>query len=87
VELDGGQHAVRAQADAARTRRIELEGYRLIRFWNNEVLGNIDGVLHEIAKALTFSPPARGRGRGGVAAQERVVEGFTPNPSRTREGR
>src|SRR5262245_8649857 len=41
VELDGGQHA--PELDASRTARLEALGYRVIRFWNNEVLGNVDG--------------------------------------------
>ena len=42
IEVDGGQHAT--ENDAPRSAIIEAEGYRVIRFWNNEVLGNPDGV-------------------------------------------
>jgi very-short-patch-repair endonuclease len=55
VELDGGQHADSAR-DASRTAFLEAEGYRVIRFWNNEVLGNVDGVLTVIAQALKAEP-------------------------------
>jgi very-short-patch-repair endonuclease len=58
IEVDGGQHADAADYDTRRTRFIESEGYRVIRFWNNEVLGNIDGVLQVIAGALS---PNQGR--------------------------
>ena len=58
IELDGGQHDEQRQADARRTRSIQASGYRVLRFWNNEVLGNIDGVLHEIQSALTSVPDA-----------------------------
>ena len=51
VELDGGQHAENTR-DAVRTAFLEAEGYRVIRFWNNEVLSNVDGVLIAIAEAL-----------------------------------
>jgi very-short-patch-repair endonuclease len=51
VEVDGGQHAESAR-DAGRTAFLEAEGFRVIRFWNNDVLGNIDGVLQIIAEAL-----------------------------------
>jgi len=51
IELDGGQHADNA-ADEARTRVIEANGYTVIRFWNNDVLGNLEGVLSEIGNAL-----------------------------------
>ncbi len=52
IEVDGGQHAVTAGADAARTRYIESMGYRVIRFWNNDVLTNLDGVVFEIERVL-----------------------------------
>jgi len=52
VEIDGGQHAIQQDADAKRTRWLEGEGYRVIRFWNNDVLGNLDGVLESIRRAL-----------------------------------
>lgn len=51
IEVDGGQHA-ESKRDAARTAFLEAQGYRVIRFWNNDVLGNIDGVLQVIAAAL-----------------------------------
>ncbi|MDH2385144.1 endonuclease domain-containing protein [Bradyrhizobium sp. CER78] len=51
IEVDGGQHAGSA-ADAIRDRYLADEGYRVLRFWNNEVLGNIEGVLTTIEAAL-----------------------------------
>ncbi|MDD3446190.1 MAG: DUF559 domain-containing protein [Zavarzinia sp.] len=65
VEVDGGQHA-ESGSDDARTRRLEGAGWRVIRFWNNDVLENPDGVLEEIRRALdTPSPqPSPPRGRG-----------------------
>ncbi|VVT15185.1 endonuclease domain-containing protein [Erythrobacter sp. EC-HK427] len=54
IELDGGQHA-ESGTDAGRTRVIEAHGYKVIRFWNNEVLGNIDGVLHVIAEEIALA--------------------------------
>ena len=56
VELDGGQHADNT-ADEVRTRVIEANGYTIIRFWNHDVLGNIDGVLTEIQSALRDARP------------------------------
>jgi very-short-patch-repair endonuclease len=52
VELDGGQHALATQADAARTAMIEAHGYHLIRFWNNDVTENLGGVLETILAEL-----------------------------------
>lgn len=54
IELDGGQHAD-SLTDANRTRVIEAHGYRVIRFWNNEVLGNIEGVLTMIAEEIAIA--------------------------------
>ena len=51
VEVDGGQHNESA-ADAIRDRRLMDEGYRVLRFWNNDVLGNIEGVLMTIQAEL-----------------------------------
>lgn len=48
IELDGGQHADNGEDDE-RTMVIEAHGFRVIRFWNNDVLGNIEGVLATIA--------------------------------------
>ncbi|MGJ4912620.1 endonuclease domain-containing protein, partial [Bradyrhizobium sp. HKCCYLS2033] len=56
IEVDGGQHDWQQEEDAARTRQIEALGYRVLRFWNNDVLGNIEGVLHEIQRAWTPTP-------------------------------
>ncbi|MDQ8729460.1 endonuclease domain-containing protein [Bradyrhizobium sp. LHD-71] len=57
IEVDGGQHAVRVAADAKRTEVLEAAGYLVLRFWNNDVLSNIDGVLEEIIATLPPEPP------------------------------
>jgi very-short-patch-repair endonuclease len=64
IELDGGQHDEQRTADARRTRQIEASGYRVLRFWNNDVLGNTDGVLTEIQSALTPTPNPSPQGQG-----------------------
>jgi len=56
IELDGGQHDWQQESDALRTRRIEAAGYRVLRFWNNDVLGNLEGVLSEIQRTLPPTP-------------------------------
>ncbi|MFN3934542.1 endonuclease domain-containing protein [Parvibaculum sp.] len=56
VEADGGQHADNA-ADKRRTRYLEERGYRVIRFWNPDVLSNTEGVLEMILIALGEAPP------------------------------
>ena len=52
VEIDGGQHAEQAARDEMRSVFLKAKGYRVLRFWNNEVMANIEGVLAAIAAAL-----------------------------------
>jgi very-short-patch-repair endonuclease len=54
VEVDGGQHndSIKIISDKQRTAYLEGKGYRIIRFWNNDVLENIDGVLMKIQETL-----------------------------------
>jgi len=67
IEIDDATHADKATADEARTRFIEGEGYRVIRFWNNEVMANIDGVIGTIAASL----PSPLVGEGGAKRRMR----------------
>jgi very-short-patch-repair endonuclease len=52
IEVDGGQHASQTARDQARTEWLGSNGYRVLRYWNNDVLGNIDGVAETILAAL-----------------------------------
>lgn len=54
IEVDGGQHGMEDgfERDRRRTAWLETNGYRVIRFWNNDVLGNIEGVVEVIEMAL-----------------------------------
>ncbi|WP_299717261.1 DUF559 domain-containing protein [Tardiphaga sp.] len=70
IEVDGGQHAD-SLSDARRTAYLEARGYRVLRFWNNDVLTNIDGVLESICSSIGVdggppppTPPRRRRGEG-----------------------
>ncbi len=72
IEVDGGQHAEADDYDARRTRFLETEGYRVQRFWNNDVLGNTAGVIESIQNSL--SPWER---EGG--AKRRKGEGDRPS--------
>ena len=56
IEIDGGQHAEAGDQDAARTRALHEHGYRVIRFWNSDVIGNLPGVLETIAAEIERSP-------------------------------
>ena len=69
VELDGSQHAETVECDTRRTRALEAAGFVVLRFWNNQVFGEIDGVLevihrHLVARAAPSppSPPLEGEG-------------------------
>lgn len=66
VELDGGQHALaQAQAyDERRSQWLMQQGLRVLRFWNHEVLQQIDEVLVQVLQALTPGPLPRA-GEGG----------------------
>jgi very-short-patch-repair endonuclease len=72
VEVDGGQHADN-ESDQRCTRWLEDQGFRILRFWNNEVLGNTAAVLETIMIAATNpspgallrdAPPSPTRGEG-----------------------
>lgn len=51
IEIDGGQHADNAR-DATRDAALAAEGYRVLRFWNSDVMSNKNGVLNTILEAL-----------------------------------
>jgi crossover junction endodeoxyribonuclease RuvC len=73
VELDGGQHAERIDQDARRTVVLQQAGFRVIRFWNNEVNDNLEGVLETILARMTETaslrrPPPQPLHRGGRGA-------------------
>jgi very-short-patch-repair endonuclease len=57
VELDGGQHVDAAAYDENHTRFMQAEGYRVLRFWNNEVLTQTDAVRERILQALQEGSP------------------------------
>jgi very-short-patch-repair endonuclease len=88
VEPDGGQHASPEAADDRRTAWLESRGWRVIRFWNNDVSENIEGVLQVIAGACGIDvddprpgPLPRGEGEGAVSAKRprrMLSRGYAP---------
>ncbi|HVF17779.1 MAG TPA: DUF559 domain-containing protein, partial [Steroidobacteraceae bacterium] len=52
VELDGGQHASLEEYDAQRAEDFARLGFTVVRYWNNEVLQNLDGVLSDLCERL-----------------------------------
>jgi len=65
IEVDGSQHAARATQDLNRTALFEANGYHVLRYWNNDVLANIDGVLEDIQRAITTTPTPDPSPQGG----------------------
>lgn len=57
IELDGGQHLENVWDDEERTKALGALGFRVVRFWNDDVLTRTDAVLEEILKALSQVPP------------------------------
>ena len=98
VEIDGGQHDHSSPREAARRAFLQNEGYRLLRFWNNEVLANLDGVYTVIAEALGIAlteplrptpSPSIGKGRGGGEASvspQGCAAGVTPTQTLPHRG-
>ncbi|HEY1607397.1 MAG TPA: DUF559 domain-containing protein [Allosphingosinicella sp.] len=91
VELDGGGHAEpdAQEHDLERTRFLNGEGYRVLRFWNNEVLENLDGVLRVIAAQIPSPLVGEGglKGRMRGARQSRApASGRHPHPSPPHKG-
>ena len=74
IEIDGGQHADAARSDSIRDAWLAREGFRVLRFWNNEVLENTEGVMQEILLSLQApSPqPSPTRGEGERSAPRKT---------------
>jgi very-short-patch-repair endonuclease len=58
VELDGGQRATQLESDQERTAWLEQSGYRVLRFWNHEVIEHIEAVVWQITQALRDPHPS-----------------------------
>ena len=88
IELDGSQHADEPNRsnDEVRTRRLQTEGYRVLRFWNNDLTENIDGVMETIYAALYGSrdiePAALKHERRIKDHPTPLAFGKRPSPSR-----
>ena len=71
IEVDGASHAEAGNDDAARTRFVEREGYRVLRVWNNDAMGNVEGVIEQVSLSLREREGARsakpsGKGEGAL---------------------
>jgi hypothetical protein len=76
VEVDGGQHADEVSYDAERTRWLEAQGYRVLRFWNNDVLANTEAVAQAILNAVERGtcPPTSILPRKGGGGSARCLD-------------
>jgi len=86
IEIDGGQHAERQEGDERRTAELARHGYRVIQFWNNDVLDNLEGVLEAIRLALASPPTSPGLSapEGGEGKMSDQAP-FCPSPPRGAE--
>lgn len=85
VETDGGQHAGAADHDVARTQFLETQGYCVLRFWNNDVLANPEGVIAQISFFLREKEGAHaqhGKDKGSPTETGRFTEAMPPSPTR-----
>jgi len=57
IEVDGGQHTTEKDRDNVRDEWFRKQGFKILRFWNNEVLTNINGVLEVIRENCLNHPP------------------------------
>ena len=66
IELDGGQHAANQEYDHSRSEWLRSQGFKVIRFWNNDVMNNVEGIKEVIARNLVTPhpnlPPQGGKG-------------------------
>ena len=96
IEADGGQHAEQMAYDARRTATLEGMGYKIMRFWNNEILGELQSVLEQIELALiedsldrgaSREPPRPGTSHPGTPHPSPLPEGERDRPEGEGEGR
>jgi very-short-patch-repair endonuclease len=80
IELDGGQHAEQKEYDAERDAWLRAEGFKVLRFWNNEVLKSIEVIKDEILKTLKNTPFLNPSPQGG---RKKIVRERESSPGRT----
>jgi very-short-patch-repair endonuclease len=74
IEVDGGQHTIEKEKDIERDNYLKKYGFKVLRFWNNDVLTNISGVLEVIRENCLnhppLTPPVKGGEVRGVPSRE-----------------
>jgi len=91
IELDGGQHEMHRADDERRDAYLHSAGYRVLRFWNNDVTQNLDGVLQAIDAALRLDPhpgplPQAGEGDKRMRAKHKRMVKMREKISAQTEG-
>ncbi|WP_149195194.1 endonuclease domain-containing protein [Luteimonas suaedae] len=90
VELDGTQHQQQVSYDAERSRKFQVNGYRVLRFWNDDVLLRMEDVLERILRAITQplrNPPGLAqRARRSVGPRGSAAQAGHPHPLQAGEG-
>jgi len=74
IEADGGQHTVEKEKDDERTQWLNSQGFTVLRFWNNEILTNIDGVM-EVVMMECVNQPSRTEGANHPSPQPSPTRG------------
>ena len=75
IEVDGGQHSANNGEDMKRDKWFSEQGYKVLRFWNNEVLTNINGVLEVIRENCLSHPPLTPPIKGGEIEKAPPIKG------------
>jgi len=91
IELDGGHHADQQQYDAERTKYLTAQGLHVLRYWNNDVMQNIEGVLEDIRAALLLRTPSQpspqeGKERSAPIEATDKIPRSPPSPARGKAG-
>jgi very-short-patch-repair endonuclease len=79
IELDGGQHAEQGEYDSERDKWLSEQGFTVLRFWNNDLLDNIDGVMEKTYRSLKSTPFLNPSPQGG---RRRIVRKYAPGSTR-----
>jgi very-short-patch-repair endonuclease len=90
IEVDGSQHADAVEYDAERTAFFESQGYRVLRFWNNEVTDNLEGVIRAIMADLPSPLVGEGgakRRMGGARRRSARASSPAASPQESKEPR
>lgn len=79
IEVDGGQHSEQVAYDVERDTWLRDQGFKVLRFWNHDVLQNIDGVVDVVVKALRNTPFLNPSPQGG---RKKIARGRESSPGR-----